>query len=138
MGSQPKSWSVNGSRGYVEQGVLNDTDSGTPQGGVISPLLANIAFHGMEAAVGVKRIARGDNVGKRALVRYADDIVVFCETEEDAYAAKADIGAWLQQRGLRLSEAKTRVVHLADGFDFLGFNVRHYRRRKQAGRDGSC
>lgn len=112
--------------GYVEQGVLIDTDSGTPQGGVISPLLANIAFHGMEAAVGVKRIARGDNVGKRALVRYADDFVVFCETEEDAYAAKADIGEWLQQRGLRLSEAKTRVVHLADGFDFLGFNVRHY------------
>lgn len=110
----------------MEQGVLIDTDSGTPQGGVISPLLANIAFHGMEAAVGVKRIARGDNVGKRALVRYADDFVVFCETEEDAYAAKADIGTWLQQRGLRLSEAKTRVVHLADGFDFLGFNVRHY------------
>lgn len=112
--------------GYVEKGVLNPTDSGTPQGGVISPLLANIAFHGMEAAIGVKRIARGDNVGKRALVRYADDFVVFCETEEDAYAAKADIEAWLQPRGLRLSEAKTRVVHLADGFDFLGFNVRHY------------
>ncbi|ULR32795.1 hypothetical protein MJO48_09060 [Dickeya fangzhongdai] len=110
----------------MEQGVLTDTDSGTPQGGVISPLLANIAFHGMEAAVGVKHIARGDNVGKRALVRYADDFVVFCETEEDAYAARADIGAWLQQRGLRLSEAKTRVVHLADGFDFLGFNICHY------------
>ncbi len=112
--------------GYMEKGILHDTDRGTPQGGVISPLLANIVFHGMEAAVGVKRIARGDNVGKRALVRYADDFVVFCETEEDAYAAKAEIGTWLQGRGLRLSEAKTRVVHLTAGFDFLGFNVRHY------------
>lgn len=112
--------------GYMEKGVLNPTDSGTPQGGVISPLLANIAFHGMEAAVGVKRIARGDNIGKRALVRYADDFVVFCETEEDAYAAKDDIQTWLQPRGLRLSEAKTKVTHLSEGFDFLGFNVRHY------------
>lgn len=112
--------------GYVERGVQHRTESGTPQGGVISPLLANIAFHGMEAAVGVKHIPRGDNVGKRALVRYADDFVVFCETEEDAHAAKAELGGWLAARGLRLSEAKTRVVHLAAGFDFLGFNVRHY------------
>ncbi len=112
--------------GYMEKNILNPTDSGTPQGGVISPLLANIAFHGMEAAVGVKRISRGDNVGKRALVRYADDFVVFCETEEDAYAAKDDIQNWLQSRGLRLSEAKTKVTHLAKGFDFLGFNVRLY------------
>jgi RNA-directed DNA polymerase len=112
--------------GYVEKGILHGTDSGTPQGGVISPLLANIAFHGMETAVGVKRIARGDNVGKRALVRYADDFVVFCETEEDAHAAKAEIGEWLQGRGLHLSEAKTRVSHLSNGFDFLGFNVRLY------------
>lgn len=112
--------------GYVEKGVLNDTESGTPQGGVISPLLANIAFHGMEAAVGVKHISRGDNVGKRTLIRYADDFVVFCETEEDAKVAKAEIGQWLAPRGLRLSERKTRVVHLSQGFDFLSFNVRYY------------
>lgn len=112
--------------GFMEGGVVHDTNSGTPQGGVISPLLANIAFHGMEAAAGVKRISRGDNVGKRALVRYADDFVVFCETEEDAYAAKAEIGRWLAPRGLRLSEAKTRVTHLTEGFNFLGFNIRHY------------
>lgn len=112
--------------GYVENGVLRATKSGTPQGGVISPLLANIAFHGMESAVGVKRITRGDNVGKRALVRYADDFVIFCETEKDAYLAKVDLEKWLKLRGLRLSEAKTRVVHLAEGFDFLGFNVRQY------------
>jgi RNA-directed DNA polymerase len=112
--------------GYMEQGLLHNTESGTPQGGVISPLLANIALHGMEAAVGVKYISRGDNVGKRCLVRYADDFVVFCETEDDARKARSQIGAGLAGRGLKLSEAKTRVVHLSEGFDFLGFNVRQY------------
>jgi RNA-directed DNA polymerase len=113
--------------GVVERGLYEDTDSGTPQGGVISPLLANIALHGMEAAVGVKYITRGDNVGKRALIRYADDFVVFCETEVDALAARTELSGWLALRGLSLSEEKTRIVHLSDGFDFLGFNVRQYR-----------
>lgn len=113
--------------GVVERGVYDDTVSGTPQGGVISPLLANIALHGMEAAVGVKYIARGDNVGKRGLIRYADDFVVFCETEEDAHNAKAELSVWLAQRGLALSDEKTRIAHLSDGFDFLGFHIRQYR-----------
>jgi RNA-directed DNA polymerase len=112
--------------GYTEQGMFYASESGTPQGGVISPLLANIALHGMEAAVGVKYISRGDNVGKRCLVRYADDFVVFCETENDARKAKAEVSAWLETRGLRLSEAKTRIAHLSEGFDFLGYNVRQY------------
>ena len=112
--------------GYMEQGMFYASESGTPQGGVISPLLANIALHGMEAAVGVKYISRGDNVGKRCLVRYADDFVVFCETENDARKAKAEVSAWLATRGLRLSEAKTRIAHLSEGFDFLGYKVRQY------------
>jgi RNA-directed DNA polymerase len=112
--------------GYVELGSLHATESGTPQGGVISPLLANIAFHGMEAAVGVKYITRGDNVGKRSLIRYADDFVVFCDSEADAREAKSLLNEWLGARGLRLSEAKTKIVHLSEGFDFLGFNVRQY------------
>jgi RNA-directed DNA polymerase len=112
--------------GYMEQGMFYASESGTPQGGVISPLLANIALHGMEAAVGVKYFSRGDNVGKRCLVRYADDFVVFCETENDARKAKAEVSAWLATRGLRLSEAKTRIAHLSEGFDFLGYNVRQY------------
>ena len=98
--------------------------------GVISPLLANIAFHGMEQALGVKYKTRGELNGPRALVRYADDFVVFCESEADAHAAKSEISAWLAVRGLRLSEAKTRIVHLTQGFDFLGFNIRHYRAEK--------
>jgi RNA-directed DNA polymerase len=112
--------------GYLEEGVFHDTESGTPQGGVISPLLANIAFHGMEEALGVRYDKKGQIIGKRALVRYADDFVIFCESEEDAVKAKAEIAAWLETRGLALSPEKTKIRYLSEGFDFLGFNVRQY------------
>ena len=112
--------------GFMENGVFHDTDAGTPQGGVISPLLANIAFHGMETAVGVRYNNRGEVISHRGLVRYADDFVIFCENEADANAARAEMAALLAPRGLSLSEKKTRIVHLSDGFDFLGFNVRQY------------
>ena len=59
-------------------------------------------------------------------MRYADDWVVFCESKEDAQAARREAQEWLLKRGLRLSEEKTRIVHLTEGFDFLGFNIRHY------------
>ena len=96
-------------------------------GGAISPLLLNIALHGMEAALGVRHDSQGISMGKRAVVRYADDFVVFCETEEDALAVKDRIlPAWLAERGLSLSPEKTRIVRLTEGFDFLSFNVRHY------------
>ncbi len=113
--------------GYVDKGVFYDTDAGTPQGGVISPLLANIALHGMEKALGVTFDNRGQITGKRAVVRYADDFVVFCESKEDAEAVIDRLKEWLAERGLVLSEEKTRIVHLTEGFDFLGFNVRHYK-----------
>jgi len=113
--------------GFVEEGVQHDTDSGTPQGGVISPLLANIALHGMEDALGIKHDKRGQLVGKRALVRYADDFVIFCETEEDAVQARTEVATWLETRGLVLSPEKTKIRHLSEGFDFLGFNVRQYK-----------
>jgi RNA-directed DNA polymerase len=112
--------------GYVEQEMFHETESGTPQGGVISPLLANIALHGMEEAIGVKYDYRGQLVGKRAVVRYADDFVCFCETKEDTETVRGLLSRWLAERGLTLSEEKTRIVHLSEGFDFLSFNVRHY------------
>ena len=62
--------------GYVEHGTFHATEQGTPQGGVVSPLLANIALHGMEEAIGVKYDYRGQLIGKRAVVRYADDFIV--------------------------------------------------------------
>ncbi len=112
--------------GYVEQEVFHATEQGTPQGGVVSPLLANIALHGMEEAIGVKYDYRGQLIGKRAVVRYADDFVCFCETREDAERVQGILKEWLKERGLTLSEEKTRIVHLTEGFDFLGFNIRHY------------
>ena len=112
--------------GYMENGVHHETPAGTPQGGVISPLLANIALHGMEQALGVRYSSQGQIISDRAVVRYADDFVVFCESRADAEAAKAELEGWLAHRGLSLSEEKTRVVHLTEGFDFLGFNIRHY------------
>ena len=110
--------------GYVEEEMFHATEQGTPQGGVISPLLANIALHGMEEAIGVKYDYRGQLIGKRAVVRYADDFVCFCETKQDAERVQKILVDWLKERGLTLSEEKTRIVHLTEGFDFLGF-VRH-------------
>lgn len=113
----------------VENERLERTSVGTPQGGVISPLLANIALHGMETAVGIsyRKTGKGFTVkGRRALVRYADDFVIFTETKEDAHQAKEEMSDWLQERGLSLSEEKTKVCHITEGFDFLGFNIRHY------------
>lgn len=112
--------------GYIEEEVFHATEQGTPQGGVISPLLANIALHGMEEALGVKYNSQGQIAGNRAVVRYADDFVCFCETKEDAEQVRTILTEWLQVRGLTLSEEKTRIVHLTEGFNFLGFNVRHY------------
>lgn len=116
--------------GYMERGVFHETDSGTPQGGVVSPLLANIALHGMEEAIGVKYDSRGYSVGNRAIVRYADDFAAFCESKEDAEEVIEILRTWLKQRGLELSPDKTTIVHLTEGFDFLGFNIRHYRAEK--------
>jgi RNA-directed DNA polymerase len=113
--------------GILDDGVYHETPLGTPQGGVISPLLLNIDLHGMEAALGIRFGYKGGTLGDRVVVRYADDFVVFCKTQEDALRVKDEIlPCWLAERGLTLSGEKTRVVHLTEGFDFLGFNIRHY------------
>lgn len=113
--------------GYLEQRHWHPSESGTPQGGVISPLLANIALHGMEAALGVKHDQRGWlDKSPYAVVRYADDFVVLCDSQASAQTAKAILQDWLQPRGLTLSSEKTHIVHLRQGFDFLGCHIRHY------------
>jgi RNA-directed DNA polymerase len=116
--------------GVVEQDRLHRSEEGTPQGGVISPLLLNIALHGMEQVVGARYTA-GKQAGRivegcPALIRYADDFVVHCHSRQEALEAKARLAKWLAPRGLALNEEKTRVVCLDEGFDFLGFNVRRY------------
>ena len=114
--------------GYIDNNVFHSQESGTPQGGIISPLLANIALHGMEENLGVIYDPYlGYSRGKRIVVRYADDFVILCESKDDAELAKWDIEKWLIQRGLKLSPEKTKIAHITEGFDFLGFNVRQYK-----------
>lgn len=117
--------------GVVDRGRFAPTEEGTPQGGVISPALFNVALHGMETAAGVRYFATGRDAGSAmdgspVLVRYADDFVVMCVSHEQAVEVKERLRAWLTPRGLCFNEDKTRIVHAEDGFDFLGFNVRRY------------
>ena len=117
--------------GVVENGRLPRTEEGTPQGGVVSPVLLNVALHGMEKAAGVRYRTTGSDAGwtvagSPVLIRYADDLVALCHTRHEALEVKARLAAWLAPRGLAFNEDKTRVVTLDEGFDFLGFNVRRY------------
>src|SRR6266550_807035 len=114
--------------GVVDKGRYAPTDEGTPQGGVISPLLLNIAMQGMEEAAG----ARYDKnchakPGTPTIVTYADDFVALCDSREQAEQVRAKLTTWLKPRGLSFNEAKTKIVHLDDGFDFLSFTIRRYR-----------
>jgi RNA-directed DNA polymerase len=102
---------------------------------VISPVLLNVALYGMEQAAGVRYRTFGvyaDRVvpGSPVLVRYADDLVVMCESREQADQVKARLAMWLAPRGLSFNEDKTRVAHLEEGFEFLGMNIRRYRNGK--------
>ena len=116
--------------GVVERNVFHITDEGTPQGGIISPTLANITLDGMEALLDKYRTRRenGKTVCRKVnLVRYADDFIITGESREVLEQIKADIILFLKERGLELSEEKTLITHIDDGFDFLGFNIRKYR-----------
>jgi RNA-directed DNA polymerase len=113
--------------GVVEQGRLYRTEEGTPQGGVASPLLLNVALHGMEKVAGVRYDPKGwARADSPVLIRYADDLVALCHSRQEALEVKAQLAGWLAPRGLVFNEDKTRVVTLDEGFDFLGFNVRRY------------
>jgi len=122
--------------GVVEAGKgFAPTGEGTPQGGGISPCLLNVALHGLEEAAGVRYQASGTRAGEArpgspVAVRYADDVVVLCPSQEQAGQVKARLAEWLAPRGLAFNEDKTKIVHLSEGFDFLGFNVRRYPNRK--------
>jgi RNA-directed DNA polymerase len=126
--------------GVFEPGKgLAPTEEGTPQGGVISPLLMNVALHGLEEAAGVRYRQTGVNAGTAVpgtpiLVRYADDMVICCASRQQAEHVKGRLAHWLAPRGLVFNEDKTRIVHLEEGFDFLGFNLRRYRRGDRPGK----
>ncbi|MET8507548.1 group II intron reverse transcriptase/maturase, partial [Streptomyces sp. NPDC004787] len=113
--------------GVMESGKFSPTEEGTPQGGVISPLLLNIALHGMGHAIGdYDDLSETKRRSAPVLIRYADDFVVFCITKEEAENVRETLSEWLEPRGLTIHPEKTEIVRLEDGFDFLGFNVRKY------------
>jgi len=115
--------------GVMENGRLHRSEEGTPQGGVVSPVLLNVALHGMEQAAGVRYYTTGSAAGwtvadSPVLIRYADDLVALCHSRHEAEQVKARLASWLAPRGLCFNEDKTRVVSLDEGFDFLGFSAR--------------
>ena len=108
------------------------TEEGTPQGGVISPLLLNVALHGLEEAAGVRYYTSGKQAGETragspVVIRYADDVIALCHSQEQAHNVKERMAEWLAPKGLVFNQDKTTIVHLDQGFDHLGFNVRRYR-----------
>jgi RNA-directed DNA polymerase len=117
--------------GVVDRGQLHRTEMGTPQGGIISPTLANITLNGLER--GLKQYLKKELGSKAAdktkvnLVRYADDFVVTGDSKELLESmVKPWIVEFLRERGLQFSEEKTKIVHIDEGFDFLGWNFRKY------------
>ena len=123
--------------GFVYNRHLNPTKAGTPQGGIISPILANMTLDGMEKAIASKY-----HVGKNGIIdktrfnpekvnfaRYADDFIVTATSKETAEDIAEVVKEFLKERGLELSEEKTRITHIDDGFDFLGWNFRKYREK---------
>ncbi|MBM4350055.1 MAG: group II intron reverse transcriptase/maturase [Deltaproteobacteria bacterium] len=106
--------------GFVEFGEIHETTIGTPQGGVISPLLANIALDGLQ-----KHLGKGYRYA-----RYADDFVIMAKTRQAIEEVKPMVEQWLLERGLKLNDEKTRIIHREEGFNFLGFHIRMYKNGK--------
>jgi RNA-directed DNA polymerase len=121
--------------GFVYNHNLNPTKAGTPPGGIISPTLANMALDGLENAISSKyHVSKRGMINKRYynthkvnFVRYADDFIVTADSEETANEIAELIKLFLKERGLELSEEKTLITHIDDGFDFLGWNFQKYR-----------
>ena len=117
--------------GYVDMGKLFPTDQGTGQGSAISPVLFNMVLDGMESQIiqKAKEIKRRDRINPKVhFCRYADDFIVTgCSREILEQEIKPVIEEFLSLRGLHLSEEKTVITHIDEGFDFLGWNVRKYK-----------
>ena len=124
-----------------EDGIMRNTTTGTPQGGILSPLLANVALSVLDEHFAEAWQANSGSTYQRTkrrraglanyrIVRYADDFVVLVAgTQAHAEALREDVATVLAPMGLRLSEAKTKVCHIDEGFDFLGFRIQRRRKR---------
>ena len=110
--------------GYIEDNTLHSTEEGFPQGGIASPVLANIALDGLEKII----LATGRRKDKINFVRYADDWIVTASSKEILEEkVLPTVVVFLKERGLELSTEKTKITHINEGFDFLGFNIRKYK-----------
>ena len=127
--------------GIIEFGKYFQTKAGTPQGGIISPLLANIVLDGMERLFGAENskgnyIPPSSRKGKNYkvnLIRYADDFVVTAPSRERITGyVLPKLRAFLKERGMELNEAKTKIIHRDKGFDFLGFTIRQFHSRARS------
>ena len=115
--------------GIMENQRISPSEEGTPQGGIISPMLANVALTFLDEMV-KGRYSYSPPHGRYSTIpmaRYADDFVFVAKTEKEAKEAKSYIGRVLKVVGVELSDEKTRITEITDGFDFLGFNIRKYK-----------
>ncbi|SOF01924.1 RNA-directed DNA polymerase [Burkholderia sp. OK233] len=113
--------------GYVYQNELFPTVAGTPQGGIISPVAANMTLDGLEARLAEKFPRARQRGLKMNMVRYADDFIITGHSKEWLeHEVRPAVAEFLAERGLVLSPEKTRITHIKDGFDFLGWNIRKY------------
>jgi RNA-directed DNA polymerase len=112
--------------GFIYKRHLNPTKAGTPQGGSISPILANMTLDGIEKLLMAEYPKRSNNSNKVNFTRYADDFIVTANSEETAKEIKDTIVTFLEKRGLELSDDKTLITNINEGFDFLGWNFRKY------------
>lgn len=120
--------------GFVYKKDLYPTQKGTPQGGIISPILANLTLNGLTEMLEKKYSTNASgNISKRAnnhrihTIVYADDFIITANNKEILHQVKQDIEEFLIVRGLELSESKTLITHIHDGFDFLGWNIRKFK-----------
>lgn len=121
--------------GFIYEGELFPTNSGSPQGGAISSLYANMTLDGLERLIQDKyhRNSKGNIENhyraktKVNLVRYADDFIITANTKETAEEIKELVSQFLNTRGLTLSEEKTKITHIDEGFDFLGWTFRKFK-----------
>ena len=129
--------------GYVEAEMFHPTESGVPQGGIVSPLLTNVALDGLDELLashkkvkcytytltnGHQRVHQKAS-NRYGYIRYADDILVTAQTREDIEAIIPTLEDWLKERGLELNWEKTSIKHVGEGMNFLGFHIRQFHGR---------
>jgi len=110
--------------GIIHNGVFSPTTEGTPQGGIISPTLCNIALNGLEEHICQNNPKKKGISPGVHLIRYADDMIITGKNKEICLKNKELVEKFLKERGLELNEKKTKITHIREGFDFLGFNIR--------------